>query len=329
MESKYGLLIIAILFSFMLSSCTSTQSPEAKGDVPSSSRIGGSGSVEISFVDGFPPNNIYIDPSQPSSNEFEFIVNIQNRGSFPKTDEGSLNGKLYLTGYDPSLIKGGDWQGAGDAGNQFNRLRGVSDSTPQGETIQKSFEADEIVYPFETREYPLSLMLNACYYYETDATATVCIDPDPAMQKDKVCTQGSPMIDPHNAPVVVAGITQTGTSEKSIFTIDLSARSNGRILKAFQPRDISRELCTNPDYDDFDKIGVRTEITGLGEGNCRPSGSAEEPIRIYNGRATIVCEFPVPNDQQNAYTTQMKIKLQYGITESMTKSVTLINTAVS
>ena len=302
-----------------LASCDTSQTSRQG----SSTRVFGDG-IELSFVQGVPPDIIHVERGLNPNTNFEVAVNIRNRGSFPRDDITSLNGRIYLRGFDSNIISG-YWSG----GNQFNSLRGASESMPEGSLLQKNFIANQINYPFESREYPINLLLTACYYYQTETAGIVCVDPNPTSREEKICTMGDVRLDVQNAPVKVTRVSQTATSSELIFNIEITNTGNGVVLREFAFRGggvVTEDRCLNADtYRDMNLVGISTSIVGLGEGNCRPTGSSQEPIRLFDNRGNVVCTFPIPQNMDSAYTTQMQIILMYGYRQSVQKEIKLVN----
>lgn len=320
---KKYILFFAV-FAFIFSSCLVEEGQSSSGG-PSSPRASSNG-IEISFVDGAPPNSIYVEGGVNNNVNFEVVVDIRNRGSYPRNELGSLNGRLYLSGFDQNIIRNGVW----NDGNQFNKLEGVSSTFPDGGFMQKSFVASDIYYPFDSREYPLDLLLTACYYYETEATGIACVDPSPGSPGDKVCRLGIVNLDPQRAPVKVTRVEQTGDSRNLYVTIDIANRGSGTVLREFLTDGggvVSDNQCLGNLQGKTDFVGVKATIVGVGDGNCKPSGSSQDPVRLYNGQGRIYCTFPLPQDVTSAYTTQMKITLQYGYLETVRNRISLVNTA--
>ena len=318
-----------ILLVFALALTISACVPQDSGSsTRTSSGAGTSYGVDVSFVPGVPSDRFYVEEGLTKNANFEVAVELTNRGEYPKTDIGSLHGRLYLTGFDPSIVRSRRWDGS----DQFTKISGVSSSYPEGGSKQKSFIADEIYFPSQSREYPISLVLNACYYYETHATATVCVDPDPRSRSDEqACLIGDVRLDRHKAPLQIRDVRQSATSNELEFTIGVSNVGNGKVLTEFGGQGvISDGNCLNPGFDERDRIAVEASVTGLPSGVCSPTGSTNEPLRLFDGRGEIVCRFPIDRiSAESAYTTQMSIKLRYGYHVSERKEVTLVNTARS
>lgn len=325
MNKRMLVSLLSIFVAFLVSCSISSISSSSHVTTPSKSSSSGTKGLVISFAQGVPPSEIYINEGSNPDANFEIAVNINNRGSYPQSEIGSLNGKLYLTGFDPSIIKSGQWNG----GNQFNLIQGASDTYPEGGFMQKSFIAREISYPFVSKQYPLSLQLTACYYYETQATTIVCIDPKPASQDEKVCKVGSVQLDRQNAPVTITNVRQTGNSKETIFTIDIANSGSGSVVREFLTENggvVSEDRCLELAYDDKNVVGIKASIAGFPSGTCTPAGTPDDPIRLYDEKGTVVCKFPISSGITTAYTTQMSLTLQYGYLETISKQVTLVNT---
>ena len=316
-------IFLALILLVFLSSCDMMGSTDQGSSGRTQSRITGDG-ISVSFVRGVPPDRIYVDTSRAGETPFEVVVDISNTGSFPRDDLASVKGKLYLTGFDPNIIRGGRWD---DGTNEFNRIQGATQSFPNGGFMQKNYVAS-IHYPSSSREYPIDLMLTSCYYYETLATGMVCVDPNPGSIDEKVCRMGSVSLDAQNAPVKVTSVEQTGNSRELILTINIANRGSGTILREFSSGGVvSENRCLNTGFGDTDLIAINARISGLGEGACRPKGTESEPIRIVNGQGTVICKFNLPQNIDSAYATQMELNLEYGYRKSTRKRVTLVNTA--
>ncbi len=314
-----GIFILAVVF--MISSCVPV---EDDGRDSSGTSSYSSQGVVVSFIDNLPPSTFHVDEGMNRGANFEIGVHIQNKGEFPRTETGSLYGKLYLTGYDRNILRDGRWE----RDNQFNMLPGVSSSYPQGDSKYMTYTVNDIYYPVDSRQYSMNLMLNACYYYETSATATVCVDPDYRGDRaDKPCRVGDVRLDPQKAPVQVTNIDASATSSELIYVMTIQNRGGGKVLfDRGGSGAVSDGNCLNPDHDEKDRVIVHASVTGLPRGRCSPEGSVSNPLRIYQGSENIVCRFPLDSvSTDSAYTTQMNIDLRYGYRTRTSREVTLIN----
>ncbi len=308
--------LVFIILLFLLSSCNITTS---------GSSVRGNG-LEVSFISGTPPDTLYVQKGE-NDIPFELIAELKNRGSYPKNDIGSLSGRLYLTGFDKAIIDG-KW----DNGPEFTKIRGASSLLSDGEMEQKRYVADSITFPYDAQSYVMTLMLTACYYYETFATGTICIDPNPtsAVQNKKVCSLGDVTLNDQHAPVIITSIEQSGNQKETMLTIHFKNQNNGQVVRQFSPTSgvVSEDKCLELGFDDINKVGITAEIIGLPRGDCTPKGTFDDPIRMSNGEGSVFCRFPLDSASTTAYTTPFEITLHYGYLQTATKDVTLINTEV-
>lgn len=309
---KISLLFIFLFLILFISSCGST-----------SSGLRGDG-LEISFISGTPPDTLYV---QKGSNDipFELITEIKNKGAYPRNDIGSLSGRLYLTGFDKAIIDG-RW----DDGSEFNKIIGSSSSLPDGGLEQKRYTANSITFPYDAQSYLMTLMLTACYYYETFATGSICVDPNPtsAVQNQKVCSLGDVNLNEQHAPIKITSIEQSGNQKETMLTINFENTKDGKVLRQFSPTSgvVSEDKCLELGFDDLNKVGITAEIVGLPRGDCTPAGTFDDPIRMSNGKGTVFCRFTLDSSTTSAYIAPFEITLHYGYLQTTFKEVTLVNT---
>ena len=323
---KNTIYIFILVSLLLISSCV----PQEGSSSQTTSRSSSTNGLQISFMRGMPPDRFYVEEGHNSNVNFEIGIEINNKGEYPQSDIGALYGHLYLTGFDSSILRNRQW----DGGDKFDKIRGVSPSYPEGDTIYKSFRAQDIYFPSQSREYPMSLVLNACYYYETVAVATICVDPNPTrVSQGQACVVGDVRLNPQKAPVQVTSIRQTPRSSELVFDIEINNRGSGTVLREFGGHGVvssgqCMEALMSNNFDDVDRIAVEATITGLPSGSCSPSASQNEPLRLLDGRTRLTCRFSVAGiTSDSAYTTQMTVKLRYGYHISERTDVTLVNIA--
>jgi hypothetical protein len=308
MEKRNAFLLFGLLVSILfITSCGSTST--SSGEY---SRTGTQG-IEINFMNNAPPNEIYVDSG--GGNEFEASIELKNKGAYP-AEGGSLEGKLYIGGFDQSVISG-SWDG-GD--NIPSGLMGKNPLFPEGGYEIKSYRDSDVNFPFASENYEPTIQVTACYNYETKATPLICIDPSPTSTsiKNKVCTvKDTSLSGGQGGPVGVTKIEQTGNSKKTIFKIYVSNLGNGKIISLKK-----YSTCLDLKYDEVDRVEVSAEISSLGRGDCTPEGTANSPLRLQDGEGFIVCTFNNPTGE--AYTTPLEITLKYGYSSSISKKINII-----
>jgi hypothetical protein len=299
--------IILVLLVMFLSGCNNGSESDGNGATIQSGTKG----IEMNFVSNAPPAQVYVD--EGGSAKFEAILELRNKGAYPKEGDKSLSGQLYLTGFDPTVITG-NWV---DGGPELPvDLNGKSFSFPDGGYNVKTFEGD-VNYNYEAESYEPMLMVTACYNYVTKASPLVCIDPTPysPVSKKKVCTiKNSALSGGQGGPMGVTSIEQAGTSAKTVFKIYISNLGDGRVLYMD-----SVGNCMNPDFNDVDKVNFEVKISSLGNGDCTP----ETEVKLQNGKGLIVCSFDNPTGS-DAYSTPMDITLKYGYSSTISKKISIL-----
>ncbi len=192
---------------------------------------------------------------------------------------------------------------------------------PGGETDYKDFKAHIVNWPQGIDETYQKFLVTNCYFYATEATPLVCLDPEPYSEDRKVCTPGyTTFKGSQGAPVAVTSVRQENTRTKAFFTITFSNVGNGRV---YAPWAITK---CNP----YGGAGRTTEkdlnVVYLGDiriGNtyldCVPTNRF---IRLENGQGTITCSYDYEyGDIRSAYQTPLIISLYYGYGQTMERQV--------
>ncbi len=303
----FSLFVVIISFLF-ITGCSAMNSSSST----TYTRTGTDGIV-MSFMQNAPPSEIYVDSS--GDNEFEASIELKNKGAYPK-EGGTLAGKIYIGGFDLSVISG-SW----DAGDSLpDDLLGKNSLFPEGGYSIKSYMDNDVNFPFESENYEPTIQVTACYNYETRATPLICVDPNPTSTtiKNKVCTiKDTTLSGGQGAPVGITKIEQSGNSKKTIFKIQIANLGTGTVI------DVNKySSCMDLKYDQINKVEVTAEISSLGRGDCTPEGTPDSPVRLQDGKGFIVCTFDNPTGE--AYTTPLEIILSYGYSSSISTKLNII-----
>ncbi len=87
---KRHLFLIAILFLFILSSCTQPYTKKY---------LRGYGHVEANILQGAPPSTLFYDNQHPEINDFEIAIHLKNTGA------SAAAGAIFIAGYDPFIME--------------------------------------------------------------------------------------------------------------------------------------------------------------------------------------------------------------------------------
>lgn len=305
-----------LIFLVLISGC------RGKKDVNKSIeelRTGANGII-INFLPNNPPEIVYADKTKKS---FDVILELNNKGIYPQPEErlGGPNGRVFLSGYDPNIIK----LEAKDSTDDLSKraLEGKSLINLNGGSDISIFTGTVDYDKLNVEKYDLTLLATACYEYESIAEQSVCIDPNPysTIDEKKVCEVKDISLSGQGAPVAVVKIDEEALQQKTQFRITIKNVGNGDVIKLE-----SKEKC-NPSgterlgREDVDKVFVKEVKISNVQLECRPFAEASVAgtsgyIRLINGEGSIICElskdvYPNYKTSKFVFTTPLTIHLSY------------------
>jgi len=316
---KKSLNILAVIFLIVLLvglvGCGRTSQRQEEGDVNFRT---GTRALEMRIIEDDPSWTVY------EHDIFSIGVELFNKGAYPI--EGGGYSQLFLTGYDPDIIKNIVPGSLFPPGNlpQYGTFAPIPPIEPRTQFNEEGgyqvmqFYSGEIILPPGTTNYDVPLYIYACYPYETLASGDVCIDPQPHRTNvDKPCwTHDVSMGAGQGAPVSInyIGVTNMKDSLRLSFSIsnsgngdvvDETAIWDGKCPTSFTPMDIN--------IIDLIKVTVGNYDVTV---DCEP----KDRIRIVNGNGKIVCNIrmaamPAYQSMYNegtAFVTPVEIQLRYG-----------------
>lgn len=274
----------------------------------------GSQGLVINFMPNMPPSRVY------DNEKLTVAVEVRNRGA---TDIQSSSSRLYLAGFDNSLISG-----VSTAGNNIGTLEGKSMYNSEGGYTNVIF--DGYIGSIGSRnidEYNPTLQVTACYRYETIADPMVCIDMDPfsPTNQEKICNANTVqnLGGSQGAPVAVSSVQTEPSKGKMRFKIYVSNVGGGLVFKDGYNY-LNR---CNPynaqglEFNDIDMVRVE-EVKVAGTSilpSCKP---LENGYLRLKGAGYIICEYSGATGP--AYTTPLTIKVSYGYRNSITKPIQIV-----
>lgn len=300
--------LLLILLGIFVSACQPT-SPTSQGQafVP----ITGSEGLRVSFLENLPPPKLF------DNEDFTAVIQIENKGA---ANVGSAGDKIYLSGFDPATLTG-----ISTFGMQIPSLKGKDIITQQGDLDTVSFNGKiASLKGIGLMQVPLKMLLTTCYAYETIAYPQVCIDPTPfsPVLRQKVCTASSVSAGTQGAPIAVTSVDVLPSSGSTKFKIYVSNVGGGRVFRSgitalskCNPSITSSDFFKDSDYVEVNDVLISgTSI----KSSCR--GIDQNHVRLTNGQGVFLCEFNRIRGN-NAYTTQLMIKLKYGYELNLMKNL--------
>lgn len=307
MQKKF-LIFILITILFITISCQRTGVGVQR--IEEEFHIGTQG-LEMNFLNNAPPNRIY------DGDNLEVVVELRNKGAYPTSD--IFDGKLEITGFDPSAING-VWEG----GNLITtRLQGKSQFIPDGGYATMTYRDNNGVnVPFDSDKYEPEILLTACYKYKTIASPKVCVDPDPyrVVQERKVCEIRDQSLGSQGAPVSVTNLEEEVSSDKIHFRIFIQNAGDGEVIETTAFSDCPFDI----EHEELNKVIVRAQLPYDTRPECSPRGTATDPVRLVNGKGVIFCSFNKPATN-SAYETTLQVELEYIYSTSISKKIEIIN----
>ena len=283
----------------------------------------GTEGIVMNFMEDMPPTQMY------DNMPIELGVEVRNKGAYPQPNPitgWAINvinpnvkgiGTLYLSGFENKLITGMPKQ------ISIPELEGKNIYNPEGGFDIVSFRGN--IINFDSRNidnYNANFLVTSCYNYETLASQTVCIDPEPysTKQKTRVCTipPSYSLSGGQGAPVAVTKVEETVLSNKIQFKIYIKNLGNGEVIDKNR---LNIDCPYSLDYTNLNKVYVSGKVSSYSL-SCRPNN----PIMLINNMGSVICTIPKPAMSKSAYTTPLQIKLEYGYSSSIQRSVEILNT---
>lgn len=308
MKKRTLFFVLGVLF--LLGACRAPETKEEAMFVPEF-RVGTQG-VVMRFVPNQPPPRLF------SGEELNALIELENRGTYTV---GGPADKVYLSGFDPTIITG-----ISTFGEQIPVLEGRSQFVPQGGFGSVSFEG--LTRLLKDR-YPVTLIANACYGYETVAAANVCVDPNPFAPtvRQKVCTpRNVPLSGGQGAPVAVSLVEVQASPGTTRFKIHVQNVGGGEVFRSG-----TQYLAKCSPYTEglaFDEIGyvelADVLISGVSiKHTCKPLDRGH--VRLSNNQGVVFCEFSLPRAAA-PYVTPLTVILRYGYRDTIMTRLEILPT---
>lgn len=299
---------LVLLCLLLVAACA--QQPTDQENQPEDFRHGTEG-LSMRFGTNLPPARLF------DTEPFHALLEIENRGTY---NLGKPGDKIYLSGFDPTIIQGIDTTGI-----SIPVLEGRGAFLPQGGFDTVNFRGRlRSLYDKRIDKYDATLLATACYGYETVASASVCIDPNPfaPTRQQKICTPAAVATGSQGAPIAVTSVDVDAAPSRTRFTITVQNLGGGDVFR--QGGQFLNKCNPNSgglSYEDVDYVQV-ADVTISDQSikqSCKPL-DATGHLRLPNGIGTLYCELTSMTGQ-SPYTTPLNIVLRYGYRQSITQYI--------
>lgn len=326
------LILIFIVVSLFLTGCgvrPTDDRPITDVDV----RKGTEG-LNMKFVRNAPPDRVFED------GVFPMAVELKNKGASDigddkKTQDIKEQGGIVVFGFEKTYVDVSRWDEKCTGEVCKVEIEGKSVFNPAGddEFITINAQAKKIGEQSETHRS--TILATACYPYKTVFGSSVCIDTDiyGIVKRQKACSIQDLVFDGQGAPVAVTKIEtrmlpQDNDKVKPHFIIYIENKGNGEVVNPEKDKEdpsiyIYEKACTSKslDYKDFNTLKISAWLSGE-ELDC--SVDKDGMIRLREKEDMIRCESKDEDDipkNRDAYTSPLKIELDYGYTFTISKNI--------
>lgn len=231
--------------------------------------------------------------------EGSLMVSLENKGAFDIVD-----GKLLVVSDEALVFE--------ESSKSFS-LKGKSQFEPSGGFDLWRVRFANVGLPRQLEQYSADVVVQACYKYETSASAVVCIDPDvDNLNPRKPCRSSVVGLSGgQGAPVEVVSVEPLMVpfrdSVHSLFKIRLRHSGVGQVV-AFSQVDAACTQSAKAKFGGVVKATVELQGKKL---SCNIKDNLI-PLEVV-GDTEIICESEQDIDiSQGTYTTPLFVKLDYG-----------------
>ncbi len=331
--SSKTVLVVLLIATLAFTSCGGNNEPIGPTFNP---YVGGSDSIEITFMPGMPPTQLGAILDNGGS-EFSVGVQIVNKGEY---DLGPNELQLDLRGILPDQFNIG-WPDL----NQIlaDPLQGskkqLDGSVTNGQMSSLIFEGLKYL-PDAPGDLPKQIRVDACYNYATKSTTQVCLANDVQgaliAQQDAICNVNEVKVTKNSgAPVQISNLRQMPQGGNRISVMfDIVHKGMGEVYKFGTP-DNCESIITNPEKNKVyvevfmtDDSTAQVSCTGGLAGPVTPTEAspiAGEILMVDASPRTVTCSIEeVSGPAQNAiYLDQFNIDLSYNYGQSQDLQITI------
>ncbi len=306
LTKKFGIIILAILSLFLLSSCGGSSG----GNTMLTEYRTGTQGLEVSFTTNSPPPVVYAEDSS-----FPITLEIRNKGVYPGEGDGTLVGTIYYVGFDDDII-----QGLSQETVQFDEEEAKTRFNPEGGMTVISSEASVDSSLFTSAKidnYDATIKAVMCYPYKTFAAVDVCVNPNPNRDPTNLdaCSPGTVGAGSQGAPIAITSVDSIPQKGKARFVITISNVGGGDVIKESE---VSRCTDVELDREHLDKVTLVSAALSNGfPVVCVPDGD----ISLISGKATLVCKAEGLDQTMPAFQTVLQLELSYGYKKAIQKNV--------
>lgn len=290
----------------------------------------GTSGLELDFMQESPPSEVYL------GDLFQVTVELANKGAY------DIKGGILVLGTDEHLyVRTSNFQ---DGFENFD-LTGRSLYDPVGGIDRKTIQIEASKLDPQSETITTNIAVTVCYPYKTEATATVCVDPDifGDRQLEKSCTpttigmgikthEGQELPAGQGAPIAITRIEQRMMAHENDDLIMPTYMIYIKNMEDGLPVEIGlyEEACksTGIAKEAWNRVGFDAYLSDRSmQLDCTPKYQDEQnsktgSLKLEKDEDFIRCTLKegIPKSR-GTYTTPLMIDMIYGYTFTISKQV--------
>lgn len=308
---KKLILVLGIFFLIVLSGCKGTSSGKSITDEDVRKGFDG---LSMAFTKNAPPDKVF------EQSIFPIGVELKNRGA------SDIAKGFLVMGFEK------EYADAVKEGKETFDIKGKSifNINGDGEFITLNVQAKKVGSQSET--HPSTILATACYPYKTILGTSVCVDTDifgKQLRKKACQAKDLEFSSGQGAPIAITKVEARMLPDadndpgKVIphFIIYIENKGNGEVVTEDKIEDVCSK---NPlGFKDFNRVTIKASLSDK-ELNCNSGETEKAEARLREKKAIARCTLKegIPSNR-DAFTSPLKIELDYGYTLTIPKDITI------
>lgn len=342
-KKELKLIAFSVVFLLFIAGCAGGDKTPA--GAPTSPFLGGSEGIEISFLEGAPPEEV----TDNGLFDFQAILMIKNKGEYAL---GKDQVNASLIGFQPEDFGITDDAAtvAVDERDVLEGRRPDDDPQPRKRDSEGNIiEAVEtlITFPTDTANFNVRRSLpgnnvfvfraDVCYRYETQAASDICVLENMIdVPSDALCQPSEPKeVFSSGSPVTITSFRQNAVGKDKVqFVFDIVHSGQGSIFSRENPfsqcpktptQRRQKEDVVNvtvktglPDVDGDAATGVSLNCVGLRDSTAASVSIGS--VKLINGKRTITCTQSL-NPSRSDFVRKIDINATFNYLQNLDKEI--------
>jgi hypothetical protein len=326
--SNLKLLCVLLLAALLISGCR-----KGNGDVPDLNTIiySGTEGITIEFAPNAPPIRT------TEEQKFPIIVKVINKGAAGSPNDVATGAILVVDAEKPRLSVGA-LEGTTNTDSNSIMLEGRKETHSDvgaADIFKTMATASKIETPTQDRTESIEglILATICYAYQTELGTGICVDVDPysISEIEKACTMEPLDFSDQGAPVAITRVEpNVVTLENNDKVVDLRVYFENVGGGFIVDKERIRTACSNSASSTSENLYNVVSIEGTLGGNGLDCDLTDKLNVVAAGKITLsddadnffYCRSTLKfNDLKTAFTSDLSIKLSYGYTETISKTI--------